>query len=95
VIETPLWNTAIKGPEGVVKLFLKYQGVEPDRHDKYGVKPPPHAAMRAHGGIVKPVFLDVRSVRLQGKTGRTSADSQSFWRCHEGLPPGMGEPDGQ
>jgi len=56
IIKTLLESAAVKGHEGVVKLWLEHRSAQPDRHGKFRGTPRSHAAMRAHGGIVKPVF---------------------------------------
>jgi len=50
---TPLIWAAWNGHEGVVKMLLARDGINPDTPDKLGQTPLCHAAENRHGGVVK------------------------------------------
>ena len=50
---TPLGWAALKGHEGVAKLLLERENVDPNRLDKYGDTPLSHALKKGHGSIVQ------------------------------------------
>jgi len=50
---TPLACAAIMGHEGVVKLLLERENVDPNRPDKYGATPLSNATAEGHGRIVE------------------------------------------
>ena len=82
---TPLSRAARYGHEGVVKILLERADVNPNTADKDSKTPLFGAARNGHEGVVRilleTVFAPVQSVRLWGRTGRTTARSPSFWGC--------------
>jgi len=82
---TPLAWAAHSGHEGVVKILLECEEINPDQPDKYRRTPVSHAARRGHEGVVKTLLsygkVDPHKPDTYGRTPLLFA----AWNGHEGV----------
>jgi len=51
--QTPLWRAAANGNEGIVKMLLQRNDVNPDKPDRWGQTPLSSAVRNGYEGIVR------------------------------------------